>query len=176
MSERVVLGTIRPGENPGDPPIFTIVRGGWDAREAGVRPCEHHHFVLDPQWSTVTCKDCGDKVEPFAALLHYARWFDRFRARAEQAAHAEKRLTVARLRRLRGLRACAEADRAEIETAIREEHRRSPESLATLANRVERATNEARAARRVARRRKAATTSLPDNSPTTPTTGGGSAL
>lgn len=34
--------------------------------------CRHESFVLDEEAHTVTCKDCGALIDPFAVLVQYA--------------------------------------------------------------------------------------------------------
>ena len=34
--------------------------------------CRHENFVLDEEAHTVTCKDCGALIDPFAVLVQYA--------------------------------------------------------------------------------------------------------
>src|SRR5690606_11972783 len=99
---RVIVGEIQPGRE-GEAPTFKIIRHEWEplATDPNVRPCEHGQFVLDPKWATVTCGKCQGRVDPFAALLLFAEWYDTLKRRWERAEEAERRLHREHLRDLR---------------------------------------------------------------------------
>lgn len=142
--ETPIAGTIRPSYG-GGPPIFKIVRHESDLRDAGpnVRPCPHGEYVLDTQFMTVTCGLCHQRVEPFAALLTYAEWGERWRNQAAFAEQAERTLHMAFLRKLRDLRITTPARRAEIVAVLENPYRVRIDELQRLTSAIEKENNKA---------------------------------
>lgn len=152
-----VVAEIAPGPE-GGPPLFKILRHDYEVQEAGpnVRPCPHPSFVLDQKWATVTCAECRERVDSFAALMRYAEWMERFKSRQAMAEDAEKRMHVAHLRALRRRRALTDEQRAEIDTALAREWKLSSVELEALSRRMERAVRDAREAAMLKRRHRTA--------------------
>src|SRR5690606_10949010 len=91
-----IVGAIEPNPEGGEP-LFTIVRRG-DTPPPNVRACPHPRYLLDEEWSTVTCGRCGERLDPFAVLLNYAVWWQRFDNHRAVVEQAERRLHIAELR------------------------------------------------------------------------------
>lgn len=60
-------------------------------RDANVRPCNHPKLVLDDRYSTVTCEECGTKVDAFAALALFVDQWARYAAQARMLNHTHWR-------------------------------------------------------------------------------------
>lgn len=77
---------LNPPPEPEPTKLFTVVeRGGYLSlldREtmAGVRPCEHRSYILDDEWSTVTCGECKAKLDPYAVLRQHAKIWQKIRS------------------------------------------------------------------------------------------------
>lgn len=113
--EGFVMAVIIPGPE-GESPTFKILRD--HQRDENIRPCDHRSFVLDEKWMTVTCGECGDRVDAFAALMKYADWWQKMESRRAQMEEAEKNMLRESLRRLSRLRAATEEERDEIARVI----------------------------------------------------------
>lgn len=127
-------------------PLFTRVPGNAGGRPhpalrdapPDTRPCDHGRFVLDDEWLTVTCGECGERLDPYAVLRRHAVWWEEFAHREARAEEAEKRFHVEELRRLRRLRGTSPEDVAAIDAALGQAWRHSAHDLAALSRRIER--------------------------------------
>lgn len=103
MSERIdgqVIGTIEPAAEPGEPPLFRIIRE-YERQPSEPSECDHPAFTLDEKWATVTCSKCNERLDPFAVLRNYANWWERIENRRQMYVETHKKLIVDELRRLR---------------------------------------------------------------------------
>jgi hypothetical protein len=111
-----------------------------DADDVGLRvkrrdyaACQHAHVMIDEQQRTVTCSDCGEKVDTVFVLLAWARDWERYADRVKSLRDESQRLadrieelkkvekrTRARVRRAAQL-AGIDAPRWAVEAAIAEE-------------------------------------------------------
>lgn len=133
------------------PPLFRIVQHDSEVSGAGpnVRPCDHGRFILDTKWKTVTCGDCHTQVDAFAALMVYAKWYHELERRRQSADHAEYQLHITELRRLAKLQLCTDAERQEIEKAIRSGYGlNTNKSLRVLTRRISEAVRDRRREKR----------------------------
>lgn len=118
--ERVILGHIgKLVEELPPTPVIQLFAGRGTTPPPNVRPCEHHAVTLDEEMMTATCQKCGERVEPFAVLLRYAREFERHRNNWRTTQNAHRQLLVAELREMRERRALTSEERAEVEEAMR---------------------------------------------------------
>ena len=140
-----IVGTIRPSPD-GDGPVFEIVRK--DRTDGEVRPCEHGRFKLDERWGTVTCGKCKGRVDPFAALLRFAEWFEALDHRRQMVQEAEKRLLVESLRRLKRLRDTAPEEVTEIEAMLARRWSVPVADMRALNDRVRRSVSERKYAKK----------------------------
>jgi hypothetical protein len=148
-----IVGMIRPDPKGGNAPLFRVIRKRDnpeyqhhevpDAEAPDVRPCAHPRFILDERWMTVTCGECKAKIEPFAAIMVYADWWERHKQQAMMAQMAERRLYIAELRRLSRLRGLTDDERKEVRAAI-DNYRLTTEEVRDLARRTEKTYNQRR--------------------------------
>ena len=114
-----VVGVIHRAKDDTEKPEFEIIRrdtSGWASPPPeSVRACQHGKFILDEQWATVTCGRCGEKVDPFSALMHYAQNYQAIERRHEQMVAAETGMHKEELKRLARLRDATDEDRREVE-------------------------------------------------------------
>jgi hypothetical protein len=154
--EGELVGAIRPG--PDGEPTFRIVRREarmYTEREAeNVRPCEHHAFILDEKFATVTCGECKSKIDAFAALMLYAEWFERLKHKQYHAESAEKQLYVSLIRQQAKRQALTDDERAEIGEWLRLHYRASLTDTKKFQSRFEKVLAERRGVKRHARRRR----------------------
>lgn len=108
-------------EDENEGPVFKIVRGplGLLNDNVGVRPCDHHSFILDDKWNTVTCSECKAKVDPYSALRAYASWYEKLQRKRENAEHAEWSLLAKSIREMLKRRCFTDEER---ETMKRQTH------------------------------------------------------
>lgn len=151
-----VAGVIIPAKTEGEKPTFEIVpRGRWNRPEPDVRPCEHSRFILDEEWATVTCGTCREKVDPFAALLWYARIYEsRIKHEFQRVQEAEKNLHAEELRRLSKLRDASEDERKEIADLLARRYERTLTEMRDTARRIGRAIADRKREQRGKRRQK----------------------
>lgn len=148
MDDQKIAGVIRPAREDGTPVFEIIRRDHWMSPPEGVRPCEHGRFILDEQWATVTCKDCGEKVDPFSALMWYARNYQEVRRERERMLEAKKGLMIAELRRLSKLRDATDAEREEIAGIVRSPYRAKLEDCQEAVTRIQMAIRQRKDAKR----------------------------
>lgn len=155
MSERLVIGEIVPAADEKDRPTFRIIQENqtWDIGP-NVRPCNHLHYALDDKWSTVTCEDCGERLTAYSVLRDYARWQEKYKAQAQLAEQAEKRMLVTNLRRLSRLRATTPDERKEIDGLLRRQWSVTAKQMSHVADGIECLVRERKSARRSERRRR----------------------
>ena len=140
-----IVGTIRPSPD-GDSPVFEIVRK--DRTDEDVRPCEHSAFKLDERWGTVACGKCKERVDPFAALLRFAEWWEALEHRRRAVQDAEKRLLRVELQRLKRMRDTTPDEVAEIEAAMARYWSTPVADLREIERRIRRAARERKFAKR----------------------------
>jgi hypothetical protein len=112
-----IAGRILP-DPKGGKPLFQVMRGyhayGSDEM-AGVRPCAHPSYILDPDWMTVTCGECKERLEPFAVLIKYSEWWSEMDHRRDHAEAAAYRLNVAQLRHWSRIGFLTNEEKAEVD-------------------------------------------------------------
>jgi hypothetical protein len=109
-----IVGVIHQAKADDEKPEFTIVRRDLYPGQ-NERKCEHGKFILDEQWATVECGLCGERVEPFAALMSLATHWQRIEQARYRAIEAEKATHRAELKRLSRLRDATDEEKAEIQ-------------------------------------------------------------
>ena len=153
MSEGFVIGKILPAKSDTDKPEFEIIRrAGFKEPDADVRPCAHGKFILDEQWSTVTCGKCREKVDPFSALMYYALNYEATRREHQRLIEQEKSTRTEELRRLGRLRDASDDNRAEIARLTGWGFNGTVTELREAERRITREINDRRYARREQRR------------------------
>jgi len=145
-----VAGMIFPTP-AGSKPLFKIIRDHERPPEK-IRPCDHPNFVLDQKWATITCGECGQKLDPFSVMMCYAEWWNEMQRHSSHMKEAEKQLHIAELRRLRKLRDTTPDEVAEIEKAMADRWSLTLEEAKEIRDRLEKTSNQRRYARRAARR------------------------
>lgn len=148
MSARIV-GQIEPGKD-GDRATFKIIRNlGPDRERSG---CEHGRFVLDERWATVTCGQCNERVDPFAALMRFAEWWQELQRHRRSMEEAEKRLLGESLRRLRRLRDITDTEKQEVDAMLDHWWQATTDAARSLERRVSAAISERKWEKRRRRR------------------------
>ncbi len=110
--EAIDIGAAEP-----PPPLFRVIARGalsliGDDKE--IRPCEHPRFILDDGMLTVTCGECKQRVEPYAALRTYATWWIALERKRADAEHAEWSRLVQAIREMAKRRMFSDAERETI--------------------------------------------------------------
>jgi hypothetical protein len=139
-----IVGTISLDDE--GKPFFTVVKQYAFKSQIGpnVRPCEHRRFTLDEKWSTVTCQDCGERIDPFAALLYFCERWEDFERKRQQFIEARKRLYIASLQRLRKRVKLTPEERAEVDALLKRQWSATLEELVEVDTRLERRLYERR--------------------------------
>lgn len=141
-----IVGRIIPAKGDDDA-TFEVVRSSrYDDTK-----CQHRKFILDTRWNTVECGHCGERVDPFAALLTYAEWEREWRNTERAQREAAKKLLVENLRRLRRLRDVRPGEVEQINAALDKSWKLSIEELREIERPIEYAIEERRREKREAR-------------------------
>lgn len=151
FGESQVMGHIRPPFEKGGDRVFKINRRSGYYQKAD--ECQHRVYVLDEDWSTVTCDACGEKLDPFAVLMHHAVWEERMDGRRHEIERAEEWMLKESLRRLRRLVDTTDEERAEV-IALLDDWRTKAEDMREPANRIEAAVRARKNAKAAARMEK----------------------
>lgn len=113
--ESKVIGSIDLAPEPGERPLFTILRN--DKPWEPLPGCAHGSFELNTEWLTITCGKCREKIEPFAVLMAYATWYEKIEARSRSLERQHIGFLREQLGALRERVALSDADREEIRRA-----------------------------------------------------------
>ncbi len=135
-------------------PEFEIIRrSGVASPDEDVRPCEHGKFILDEEWATVTCGKCKQRVDPFAALMYYARFYqERIAWRFRELESSEKSLHQAELKRLSRLRDATDEEKREISGLTDWHSKATLDDLREAVQRIGRAIQTRKMEKRMKRR------------------------
>lgn len=131
-----VVGQILPAEE-GELVTFEILPRRGPRRRRGEDECDHRSFVLDERWRLVRCRDCGDPVDAFAALLRLAERTEWWERRCRQAREADKRLQLERIRRLRRLKTITDGEMERVEALWERRWSATADEMRELATEVE---------------------------------------
>lgn len=87
--------------------MFLVDEATW----AMVRPCAHKHLILDDGMATVTCGDCGERLDAYSIVRRYAEFSEELTRRVWDARHREQAALVADCRRMLKRVCFTDADR-----------------------------------------------------------------
>lgn len=144
----LVVGIIHHAKDDTEKPEFEIIRRDGYQSFTNPRPCEHGKFILDEKWASVTCGKCKERIDPFAALMHYAANFQAIERRHVQMVEAEKSNHFSELKRLSRLRDATEDERDEIAKLTGWSFDGTVEDLRVATNGIRRAIDERKWAKR----------------------------
>lgn len=115
-ASRLIVGEIAPQPEQGPRPLFVIHRNDrpWEPALPG---CAHGSFRLNTEWLTVTCGECGEKIEPFAALMVYATCHEKMVKMSKDLEWQRIGVLRERLRAIQDRVALDRGDRMEIRNA-----------------------------------------------------------
>jgi hypothetical protein len=155
--EGELVGQIRPAPDDGKPLFRVIGRRDRVSKEGdeNVRPCDHHGFILDRKWSTVTCEKCRQTISAFDAIMRYVEWCERLKSEQRWLEMWTRRYHVARLKDMQDRRALTDAERAEISDVIQREHKFPVDEIERLADRIRKALSQRKNDARQQRRERA---------------------
>lgn len=117
--------------------------------------CQHEHFELDDQWKTVTCTDCGERLDPFAVLAAHARWWRQLERKKLSADAATRTMITENLRRLRRLRDVTDLEISQIDELLHRGDGVTLQELSAASRRIEGSAQDRAREIRDARRDKA---------------------
>lgn len=147
--DRPIIGEIAPEPEAPPRPLFTILRN--DKPWEPLPGCKHGAFQLNTQWLTVTCGECGEKVEPFAVIMAYAEWWEKMEARSRRLEWQHVDVLREQLRAIKDRVALNDADRAEIRRARHYTSKDTTvENLTALLHRLTSKIRDAKTSRRQA--------------------------
>jgi hypothetical protein len=152
VNEGRIVGSIRPAEEDGAPPVFAILRRERNdfaylhQTEEEIAPCKHDTgtFVLNEKWSTISCSVCKEKLDPFCVLMRHAEWGERLESQRKEIVQAERNRWTEELRRLRTLRGITPEESRALLDVIQSAYSKAPGDLKSLARQTERALSQRR--------------------------------
>lgn len=151
FGETKVVAHIRPPLEEGSERVFQIKRRTGYYGDGDT--CRHLRYFLNEEWSTVKCVECGERLDPFAVLMHHATWEVRMDNRRVEVERAEEWMLRESLRRLRRLVDTTDDERAEV-VRVLDDYRTKLDDLRETAHRIEPLVRKRQDAKSAARREK----------------------